>query len=113
MKAHADYRDRVFLQPRPLDYYVDALERRRASRCGACARRRSRRACSEWFEFLSAYHDAVLGWVGGTQRIDGAEPTPGAVRDRLQLIRHAMETLFGGRPTFNACWTYITARKPD
>ena len=61
----------------------------------------------EWFEFLSAYHDAVLGWVGG------ADPTPGALRDRLHLIRHAMETLFGGRPSFNACWTYITARKPS
>jgi hypothetical protein len=61
---------------------------------------------SEWFEFLSAYHDAVLGWVGGP------EPTPGALRDRLHLIRHAMETQFGGRPSFNACWTYITARKP-
>ncbi len=67
---------------------------------------------SEWFEFLTAYHDAVLGWVGGTKRIDGADPTPGAVRDRLHLIRHAMETLFGGRPSFNACWTYITAHKP-
>ena len=85
---------------------------RPASRCSTCARRRSRRRSSEWFEFLTAYHDAVLGWVGGTQRIDGAEPTPGAVRDRLHLIRHAMETLFGGRPSFNACWTYITARKP-
>ena len=27
----------------------------------------------EWFEFLSAYHDAVLGWVGGT------DPSPGAL----------------------------------
>ena len=61
---------------------------------------------SEWFEFLSAYHDAVLGWVGGP------EPTPGALRDRVHLIRHAMETLFGGRPSFDARWTYITARKP-
>jgi ubiquinone/menaquinone biosynthesis C-methylase UbiE len=112
MKAHADHRNRVFLQPRPLDFYVDSL--------GAAGfevldvREETIEArVSEWFEFLSAYHDAVLGWVGGTQRIDGAEPTPGAVRDRLHLIRHAMETLFGGRPSFNACWTYITARKPS
>ena len=65
---------------------------------------------SEWFEFLTAYHDAVLGWVGGTAN-RWRQPTP-AVRDRLHLIRHAMETLFGGRPSFNACWTYVTARKP-
>jgi hypothetical protein len=34
------------------------------------------------------------------------------VRDRLALIRHAMETLFGGRPAFRCCWTYINAVKP-
>jgi len=61
---------------------------------------------SEWFDFLSAYHDAVLGWVGGP------DPTPGALRDRLHLIRHAMETLFAGRPSFNACWTYIQGVRP-
>jgi ubiquinone/menaquinone biosynthesis C-methylase UbiE len=111
MKAHADHRNRVFLQPRPLDSYVDALGEAGFEVLGVREETIEARV-SEWFEFLSAYHDAVLGWVGGTQRIDGAEPTPGAVRDRLKLIRHAMETLFGGRPTFNACWTYITARKP-
>ena len=110
MKAHADHRNRVFLQPRPLDSYVDALGEAGFEVLGVREETIEARV-SEWFEFLSAYHDAVLGWVGGTQRIDGAEPTPGAVRDRLKLIRHAMETLFGGRPTFNACWTYITARK--
>ena len=31
-----------------------------------------------------------------------------AVADRLALIRHAMDVLFHGRPTFQACWTYIT-----
>src|SRR5262249_13381725 len=25
----------------------------------------------DWFEFLSAYHEAVLGWVGGSVKIDG------------------------------------------
>jgi ubiquinone/menaquinone biosynthesis C-methylase UbiE len=111
MRAHADHRNRVFVPPRPLESYLDAL---RAAGFEALEVREEtiEAKVSEWFEFLTAYHDAVLGWVGGTQRIDGAEPTPGAVRDRLHLIRHAMETLFGGRPSFNACWTYITARKP-
>ena len=30
----------------------------------------------EWFELMTAYHDAVLGWVGGNQKLDGAPPTP-------------------------------------
>jgi hypothetical protein len=28
----------------------------------------------DWFEFLSAYHEAVLGWVGGSVKIDGVAP---------------------------------------
>jgi ubiquinone/menaquinone biosynthesis C-methylase UbiE len=111
MQAHAEHRNRVFLQPRPLDSYLEAL--RGAGFEVLDVREETIEArVGEWFEFLSAYHDAVLGWVGGTKRIDGADPTPGAVRDRLHLIRHAMETLFAGRPSFNACWTYITAHKP-
>jgi hypothetical protein len=105
MRAHADHRNRVFLQARPLEHYVGALGD--AGFEVLDVREETIEAkVSEWFEFLSAYHDAVLGWVGG------ADPTPGALRDRLHLIRHAMETLFGGRPSFNACWTYISARKP-
>ena len=50
----------------------------------------------------------MLGWVGGTEKVDGAPPSPEAVTDRLALMRHAMDVLFHGRPTFQACWTYIT-----
>jgi SAM-dependent methyltransferase len=103
--AHAERRDRVFVPARPLDAYLGALEA--AGFEVLDVRKETIEArVSEWFEFLSAYHDAVLGWVGGP------EPTPGALRDRLHLIRQAMETQFGGRPSFDACWTYITARKP-
>ena len=103
--AHAEYRNRVFVPPRPLDSYLVALEAAGFEVLDVREETIEARV-SEWFEFLSAYHDAVLGWVGGP------EPTPGAVRDRLHLIRHAMETQFGGRPSFDARWTYITARKP-
>ena len=68
----------------------------------------SPRRVADWYELLATYHDAVLGWVGGTERIDGRAPPPAAVEDRLALIRHAMQVLFPGRPTFEACWTYIT-----
>ena len=30
----------------------------------------------DWYELLRTYHDAVLGWVGGTEKIDGAPPSP-------------------------------------
>jgi uncharacterized protein (DUF1015 family) len=36
-------------------------------------------------------------------------PKPKA--DRLELLREALSTIFGGRPTFRCCWTYITATR--
>ena len=65
----------------------------------------------DWFEFLSAHHEAVLGWVGSSVKVDGRVPAPDAVRNRLALIRHAMDTLFGGRPAFRCCWTYINGAR--
>jgi ubiquinone/menaquinone biosynthesis C-methylase UbiE len=107
MKQHAAFRDRVFLEPRPLSYYVETLQaaglhvdRVREAVIGA--------SVLDWYEFLCAYHDAVLGWVGGTERIDGSPPSSEAVRDRLRLMRQAIDLLFGQRATFEACWTYIT-----
>ncbi|HEY4024894.1 MAG TPA: class I SAM-dependent methyltransferase [Candidatus Dormibacteraeota bacterium] len=110
MTAHRAHRDRVFLTPRPLQFYEDALtgagfrlEEVREETIGA--------SVDDWFELMSAYHDAVLGWVGGTEKVDGKPPSPEAVQDRLGLIRHSMDILFGGRRDFLACWTYITGRR--
>jgi SAM-dependent methyltransferase len=110
VKSHHAHRDRVFLQPRPLAYYTDALTRNGldvtdVSQATIVAN------VGEWFELMTAYHDAVLGWVGGTKRVEGEEPSDEAVEDRLAIMRHAIETIFGGRETFTACWTYITAEK--
>jgi SAM-dependent methyltransferase len=107
MAAHAAFRDKVFLHPRPLDFYLETLEV--AGLKVESVREASIEArVQEWYELLTTYSDAVLGWVGGTEKIDGAAPAPAAVADRLKLIRHAMDVLFHGRPTFQACWTYIT-----
>jgi SAM-dependent methyltransferase len=108
MRAHAAFRDKVFLHPRPLDFYVETLEL--AGLKVESVREASIEAgVQDWYELLAAYNDAVLGWVGGTEKIDGARPTAEALADRLRLMRHAMDVLFHGRPTFQACWTYITA----
>ncbi|HSF07709.1 MAG TPA: class I SAM-dependent methyltransferase [Methylomirabilota bacterium] len=107
MQAHVAHRDRVFLPVRPLDYYLRSLTEAGFDIEQVTARTIEARV-DEWFEFLSAYHEAVLGWVGGSARVDGAPPGQDALRDRLALIRHAMDTLFGGRPAFQCCWTYIT-----
>jgi hypothetical protein len=61
--------------------------------------------------FLSAYSDAVLGWVGGTEKIEGKPPTPDDLDDRLTLMRLGLDVVLTGNPTFDATWTYVTARK--
>lgn len=108
LAAHVAFRDRVFLPVRPLDHYLGCLER-----AGFAIERVEARPIEarvdHWFEFLTAYHEAVLGWVGGSVKVEGTPPTAEAVRDRLALIRQAMDLLFGGRPAFRCCWTYITA----
>jgi SAM-dependent methyltransferase len=107
MAAHAAFRDKVFLHPRPLDFYLENLEL--AGLKVESVREASIEArVDDWYELLRTYNDAVLGWVGGTEKVDGAAASPEAVEDRLELIRHALDVLFHGRPTFQACWTYIT-----
>jgi SAM-dependent methyltransferase len=110
MRAHAQTRDRVFLKPRPLDYYTTAL-----SGAGLTVTEVREKTIvadvHEWFELMTAYHESVLGWVGGTKKLDGQPPTPEALEDRLAIMRRAMETIFAGRSSFNACWTYITCEK--
>ncbi len=111
LERHAAFRNKVFLEPRPLSHYVKGIED--AGLIVNDVREATIEASvHEWFDFLSAYHDAVLGWIGGTERIDGAAPSEEAVHDRLRLMRHAMEMLFAQRPTFKASWTYITCEKP-
>lgn len=111
MEAHVAYRDRVFLPVRPLDYYLRCLKEAGFEVEEVTARTIETRV-DDWFEFLSAYHEAVLGWAGGSLKVDGRAPGDETVRDRLALIRHAMDTLFGGRKEFRCCWTYIDCVRP-
>jgi len=111
MKAHAEQRDRVFLKPRPLEYYTTALES--AGLVVTDVHERTIVAdVHEWFELMTAYHESVLGWVGGTPKLDGKTASAEELKDRLAIMRRAMETAFAGRSEFNACWTYISCEKP-
>ena len=111
MQAHVAYRDQVFLPVRPLEHYLRCLEEAGFTVEEVTARSIEARV-EDWFEFLSAYHEAVLGWLGASVKVDGKAPSSEAVTDRLALIRHAMDTLFGGREAFRCCWTYINCVRP-
>ncbi|MGH7402724.1 MAG: class I SAM-dependent methyltransferase, partial [Candidatus Rokuibacteriota bacterium] len=106
MRAHVTYRDQIFLPVRPLEHYLRCLEEAGFTVEEVTARSIEAQV-QHWFEFLSAYHEAVLGWLGTSVKVDGKAPSNEAVTDRLALIRHAMDTLFGGREAFHCCWTYI------
>jgi SAM-dependent methyltransferase len=110
MAKHLAVRDRVFLAPRPLQFYVDEL-----NRAGLLVEEVTQSTIEanvdDWFEFMKAYHEPLLGWFGGSERIDGQPPTEGALADRLALIRHSMDLLFGGRKEFRCCWTYLRCHR--
>lgn len=111
MEQHARFRQRVFLPPRAVAHYVDAMQQAGLAVDDVrCAPVRAR--ASEWHEFLSAYSDAVLGWVGGNEKIEGTPPTKADLADRVLLMRLALDDVLAGRQTFEATWTYITARRP-
>jgi len=110
LRAYLDYRDRVFLAPRPLEYYLDVL-RAAGFDVVDVTERTIEADVDEWYEFLAAYADAVLGWVGGSAKVDGEAASDEAAGDRLRLLRESLAVVFGGRSTFDCCWTYISARR--
>jgi len=110
MRAYLDYRDRIFLAPRPLEYYLDALGSA-GFELEEVTERTIEADVEEWYEFLAAYADAVLGWVGGSAKVDGTPASEEAASDRLCLLHDSLAVIFGGRPTFSCCWTYITTTR--
>ena len=104
-------REKYFLPVRPLDYYLQHLTQA-GFLIDAVAHRVIEARVDDWFEFLSAYHEGVLGWAGGSAKIDGRAPSPETIELRLALIREALTRLFEEQPTFRACWTYLTGRRP-
>jgi SAM-dependent methyltransferase len=103
-------RRKFFLPVRPLRHYLAAFEGV-GFRVRSVEHRMIRAETADWAEFLAVYHEGVLGWVGGSELIEGAVPTVAVVDDRLQLLRESVERVFGG-PSFQALWTYIDAEIP-
>jgi SAM-dependent methyltransferase len=110
MAAYDALRRKFFLPVRPLEHYLSSLEET-GFRIVEVSQLPIEAHVDQWFEFLSAYHEGVLGWVGGSARVEGEDPAPEAIEDRLRLLWQSMERVFEGRPSFEAVWTYITAER--
>jgi SAM-dependent methyltransferase len=104
---YAALRRKFFLPVRPLGHYLEALER-----AGFTVERVEHRTIeagvADWRAFLATYHEGVLGWVGGSERVEGEPPGDEAVADRLELLGLAIDAVFAA-PSFDAVWTYVDA----
>ena len=104
---YAALRRKFFLPVRPLGHYLEALERAGFT-IESVEHRTVEARTEDWTAFLATYHEGVLGWVGGSERVEGVPPSAVAVADRLELLRLAVDEVFAA-PTFDAVWTYVDA----
>lgn len=110
MRAYGKFTDRVYPAVKPVDLYLDAL-----SDSGLKPLHFFEEPVNievgDLIDALTPYHDVILGWVGGSRKIEGTPPTEKALRDRLFLLRYCAERLYGTRKSFQCAWTYITCRR--
>ncbi len=107
ISQHDTLRRKYFLPVKPLEHYLDSL-RSEGFEITSVRHQRIPARVDEWYQFLSVYHEGVLGWVGGAEKITGATASDEAIKNRLILMRMAMDIVFVGAFEFGASWTYIT-----
>jgi SAM-dependent methyltransferase len=110
MARHSKLRDKVFVPVRPLELYTKAFEEAGFTVLHVFDETIDARI-DEWYQLLSTYHDGVLSWVGGSEKVEGTAPSEAAVRDRLFLIRYSLDRLFPGQDSFPCAWSYLTCRR--
>jgi SAM-dependent methyltransferase len=110
MSRHAKLREKVFVPVRPLEFYAEAFQDAGFTVLHVFEETVFARV-DEWFRLLSTYHDGVLSWAGGSEKVEGRPPSAEAVRQRLFLIRYSLEKLFPGQDSFPCTWTYLTCRR--
>ncbi|MBM75462.1 MAG: hypothetical protein CMK59_08665 [Proteobacteria bacterium] len=110
MAVHDNLRNKYFIPVRPLSYYRDALLEV-GFQINNIEVRSIQARVDQWYGFLEVYHEGVLGWVGGAQKITGKAISEETLALRKELIWRSMQRIFDEQPFFEASWTYITAQK--
>jgi SAM-dependent methyltransferase len=110
MARHRRLRDKVFVPVRPLEEYVKGFEEAGFTVLHVFDETISA-GVDDWYQLLATYHDGVLSWVGGSDKVEGTAPSQAALRDRLFLIRYSLDKLFPGQDSFPCAWTYLTCRR--
>lgn len=109
MEAHDALRGRYFLPLRPLAEYTAALERNGFTIDKVEEQRLDVRV-DEWITFLDVYNEGILGWVGGSPKVEGTAPSKQAVADRSRLLAAAAQRVLG-TGSFTAAWCHIDATR--
>lgn len=110
MKAHDKLRKKYFLPVRPRSYYTQTLEDAGVTLQNTTHSYIQARV-DQWYDFLVVYHEGVLGWVGGAQKITKKEASEELISLRKHLIRISMDRIFDNKETFRTVWTYLNLRK--
>ena len=110
MEAHDKLRAKYFLPVRDISHYTDAFKQSRLDPV-SITMERIPALVSEWYEFLSVYHEGALGWIGGAMKITGKSSSPEVVERRKALMWESMQRIFEGRPHFDACWNYFICER--
>jgi len=110
INKHNTLRDKYFLPIRPINFYTDELIKNgfkiiEVKTIDIDAK------VDEWFDFLKVYHEGVIGWIGGSKKITGIEPTDDDINDRIEIIRLCLLKMFNNQNDFKACWNYIICEK--
>ena len=108
--AYDALRKKYFLPVRPLSFYLDSFRAAGFEIVNVYERPIAAKV-SDWAEFLAAYHEGVLGWAGGSKRVEGTDPSEECVALRQRLLRESLARLFNGRSSFETCWTYLKCRR--
>jgi SAM-dependent methyltransferase len=108
LSQHDVLRDKYFLPARPLEHYTTKFEAAQLHVTNASYEVFPAKV-SDWHTFLSVYHEGVLGWLGGAEKVTGKPADPRWVEMRKEIMGVALDQLFDGRETFEACWTYLDA----
>jgi ubiquinone/menaquinone biosynthesis C-methylase UbiE len=107
--AYDSLRRKFFLPARAVGFYVDALQRAGFSSVEVKTRPVTARV-DEWRDFLAVYLEGILGWVGGSERVEPRPPSAADLGARHRLLDAAIDRVFCGRASFEATWTYLSSR---
>ena len=106
MVAHDALRKKYFLPVRPRSFYTKTITQAGFTQVDSSFSYIDARV-DQWYDFLVVYHEGVLGWVGGAQKITKKKASVDDIALRKTLMWESMQALFFGKETFQTVWTYL------